>query len=173
MIIIGVDPGINGAACAFWRADKDGPEFVADAIDLPTRPDNSNTQIDVAALIKWLNWCRPAYAFIENVSAMPSQPDAFGKRRGMGATSAFRFGFATGQLRAALTACRTPTTLVVSRVWKKAYGLKGGDKEASRQLALTMFPAAAPYLKRKKDHQRAEAMLLAKWGERHLWRNGH
>jgi hypothetical protein len=44
--------------------------------------------------------------------------------------------------------------------------LPGRDKEKARQKALALFPQAAPWLTRKKDHQRAEAMLLALYGAR-------
>jgi len=168
MVIVGIDPGMNGAACAFYRADHEGPEFVADAIDLPTCADNSKTQIDVAAWGRWLKRVGCAHFFIENVTPMPSRPGADGERRSMGATSAFRFGMAIGQLRATAQTLGIPGTLVVPRVWKAYYDLVGPDKEQSRQLALELYPDAAIYLKRKKDHQRAEAILIARWGDRKL-----
>jgi len=40
----------------------------------------------------------------------------------------------------------------------------GADKEASRQRALQLFPDQAVNLARKKDHARADAMLLAYFG---------
>jgi crossover junction endodeoxyribonuclease RuvC len=47
---------------------------------------------------------------------------------------------------------------------KKFHGLRGGDKEGSRQRALQLFPAAHALLARKKDHGRAEASLIALFG---------
>lgn len=170
MVIVGCDPGMNGALCAFWRADDDGPEFVADAIDIPTCADNSKTQVDVPALGRWLRRVGAKHFFIENVTPMPSREDENGNRRSMGATSAFRFGMAIGQLRATAQTLGIPGTLVTPRVWKAYYELSGPDKEQSRQLALELYPAAGIYLKRKKDHQRAEAILIARWGDRRVMR---
>jgi crossover junction endodeoxyribonuclease RuvC len=48
-------------------------------------------------------------------------------------------------------------------VWKKHFKLPA-DKEASRALALPLFPATAEHFARKKDHGRAEAALIARYG---------
>jgi hypothetical protein len=52
-------------------------------------------------------------------------------------------------------------TIVEPTAWKKFHQLRGGDKEASRQRALQLCPAAHALLARKKDHGRAEAALIA------------
>ena len=57
MVIIGIDVGINGAAAALCPADDEGPEFIADAIDLPTMPAGTKTQIDENALARSLSLC--------------------------------------------------------------------------------------------------------------------
>jgi hypothetical protein len=49
-------------------------------------------------------------------------------------------------------------------MWKKFYGLRGGDKESGRQRALLTFPAGHALLARKRDHGRSEAALLALYG---------
>ena len=56
-----------------------------------------------------------------------------------------------------------PLVLVTPAVWKKALGLKGGPdgKEPSRARALELFPHGHVHFARKKDHNRAEAALLA------------
>lgn len=162
MVIVGIDPGIHGAAAALHPAGTDGMEFISDAIDLPTLPDGSKTQIDDVALARWLALVGATHAVIENVQAMPSIPGKNAVRRSMGAASAFRFGMAAGQLRATCRVAGLEVVLVHPQTWK-AYFQIGPDKEQSRQLALSLFPGSAYLLKRKKDHQRAEAMLLAKW----------
>jgi crossover junction endodeoxyribonuclease RuvC len=53
-------------------------------------------------------------------------------------------------------------------MWKRALHLRGGDKEGARQYALQIFPHAHHLLSRKKDHQRAEAALIAYVGLQHL-----
>ena len=54
-----------------------------------------------------------------------------------------------------------PLTIIEPTAWKKFHGLRGGEKEASRQRALMLFPSAHALLARKKDHGRAEAALIA------------
>lgn len=167
MVIVGIDVGINGAAAALCPADHEGPEFITDAIDLPTMPDGeTKNQIDERKLADWLELVGANYVVIENVRAMPSIPGLGGDRRSMGAASAFRFGVAAGQIRATVRVLGITPVFVEPSSWKRHFALKGPDKEQSRQLALTLFPASSYLLKRKKDHQRAEAMLIAKWGVR-------
>lgn len=167
--IVGVDPGIDGAAAAVETTGRGLCTFV-DVIDLPSLGEGSQREIDDLELIRWLRWIAPSHAFIELVSAMPSIPDEnpesknFGKRRGMGAASAFKFGFGCGQIRTSVRGCKIPINLVVPRVWKKLYMLKGANKEPSRQKAIQLHPEASEKLKRKKDHQRAESILIARYG---------
>lgn len=168
MIVIGIDPGIGGAACAFFRADQEGPEFVADVIDLPTMDDGQRREIDDVRFAGWVRKMCPVRAFIENVQAMPSIPDKTGKRRTMGAATSFRFGMVAGQLRATVRCCGVPVSLIHPQTWKRYFSLMGAKKEDSRQLALQLHPEAAHWLQRKKDDGRAEAILLARYGDRHL-----
>ncbi len=167
-IIIGIDPGISGAACAFYRADHEGPEFIADVIDLPAIDDGKRREIDVPKFVAWVRKTCPAHAFVENVQPMPSIPDKFGNRRTMGAATTFRFGMVVGQIRATFACCGIPISLIHPQVWKRFYELKGADKEQSRQKALELHPEASHWLRRKKDDGRAEAILLARYGDRHL-----
>jgi crossover junction endodeoxyribonuclease RuvC len=150
-----VDPGLSGAVC-FMR---DGE--LLDVQDVPTLPDNSNREVDVPRICRWIDKWSPEFAIIENVQPMPSIPGVDGVRRGMGAASSFRFGFAVGQLRATAACYGMRVRLVHPRTWKRHYGLKGPDKEQSRQLALELLPTASPYLTRRKDHNRAESVLIA------------
>lgn len=55
--------------------------------------------------------------------------------------------------------------------WKKSFSLQGGktNKEAARLKALSLWPTlAADNLKFKKDHNRAEALLLAEYLRRRV-----
>jgi hypothetical protein len=76
-----------------------------------------------------------------------------------GASSGFKYGRAVGALEAVLACCEIPMTIVEPTAWKKAHHLRGGDKEAGRQRALQLFPAAHALLARKMDHGRAEALV--------------
>ena len=68
------------------------------------------------------------------------------------------------QFKSAIALCGVPLTIVEPSAWKKFHGLRGSDKELSRQRALQLFPAAHALLAHKKDHGRAEAMLVALFG---------
>jgi len=159
MIFMAIDPGMSGGIC-FMQVEGAFREVLF-AAELPVCDDGSNRQIDVPVLCDWIEKYDPAHAVIENVQPMPSIPGADGARRSMGATSAFRFGMAIGQLRAVVQVYEVPIRLVVPRVWKKHFGLIGPNKEQSRQLAISLLPGAAHFLTLKKHHGRAEAMLLA------------
>ena len=78
-----------------------------------------------------------------------------------GASSGFKFGRGCGALEATIQLLELPMTIVEPTAWKKFYQLRGGDREASRQRALQLFPAAHALLARRKDHGRAEAALIA------------
>jgi hypothetical protein len=159
MIIAGFDPGITGAGAAVRVGDMGGVELI-DIIDLPTAADGVNREIDVPALAAWLERIEPDIAYVENVTPMPSLQG----NRSMGATSAFRFGGAVFALRATLKAYGIPVVLKTPQTWKAAMGLRGSDKEKSRKMAIARLPAAEPFLKRKLDHNRADACLLALYG---------
>jgi crossover junction endodeoxyribonuclease RuvC len=88
------------------------------------------------------------HVVIEESQAMPRQ----------GVRSMFTTGFGYGLWIGLLTALQIPYTPVRAHIWKKALGL-GKDKEQARLRAQQLFPAAD--LRRKRDHGRAEALLLA------------
>jgi crossover junction endodeoxyribonuclease RuvC len=150
-VIVGIDPGIKGAAAAISVRGN-----VVDVIDLPTRAAGKRREVDPPALLRWMRYVKPHRIIIENVHSMPKE----------GVVSAFRFGVAVGMIRAISYSIITDVELVDPAVWKAYFDLLGLDKEASRQLALSIFPDWASLLTRKMDHQRAESLLIAKWGIR-------
>jgi crossover junction endodeoxyribonuclease RuvC len=168
MRIAGIDPGLTGALAVVDGADRSTTRLtVVDAIDVPTIGESTKREVDVMALIGWLKRNEIDHAYIEYVNAMPSIPDKeTGERRGMGAASAFKFGYITGQIRACIVGCKIPFTVISSAKWKKAHNLPGGagNKEHSRQLAMRIFPDSHNLLARKRDEARAEAILIARYG---------
>ena len=94
-----------------------------------------------------------AHVVIEESQAMPGQ----------GVRSTFTTGVGFGAWLALLAALEIPYTRVRPAVWKRMFMLRGHDKEAARLLAQQLFPSAD--LRRKKDHGRAEALLLAVYGQ--------
>lgn len=161
LVVLGVDPGLSGAACALLVDDMGGEIELLDCIDIPTRADGSKRQIHVAVLGRWLENLAPDIAWVENVQPMHG---VGANSNAMAGASAFRFGMACGQLRGALEAYSIPVTLVVPTVWKRAFDLLKQDKEASRSKAMELIPGSRKFLARKLDHNRAESCLIALYG---------
>lgn len=150
-MIVAIDPGIKGAAAAL-----DGKRGFIDIEDLRTIPSGRRREIDGPRLYNWLGQVQPKRIILENVHSMPQQ----------GIASTFRFGVAFGMIK---SICQmwadNRIELVEPAVWKGYFQL-GSSKEAARQMALHLFPEEAGRLSRKKDHNRAEAMLIAWWAAR-------
>lgn len=148
-IIIGIDPGaVSGAYSVLTR---DGKFCLCN--DFPVKDkmiDGKQLADDLDNIIKATG---EASAVLEHVNAMPGQ----------GVCSSFNFGQGFGIIKGVLDAFEVPYDLVRPAKWKKALKLDR-DKDASLILARDLYPAAQPFLKRKRDHNRSEAILLA-----HYW----
>jgi crossover junction endodeoxyribonuclease RuvC len=150
--ILGIDVGLDGAF-AFYR---DGRWTL---VDMPTVGDGKKQQrrvINCPAVDALLREHAPIeHAYIEHASSMPKQ----------GVASMFSFGRTFGALEMALVANGIPYTIVTAQAWKKLAGIPtGADKESSRRRALQLFQDQATALARRKDHARADALLLAHFG---------
>jgi crossover junction endodeoxyribonuclease RuvC len=93
------------------------------------------------------------HVYIEESQPMPGQ----------GTRSMFTTGYGYGLWIGLLTTLQLPYTPIRPGIWKRSMTL-GKDKEAARLRAQQLFPSAD--LRRKKDHGRAEALLLASYGLR-------
>lgn len=144
-IILGIDPGASGAL-AFYFTDK---QDRVSCYDMPIVDDAINPTL-MANLIRQYS---PHVAVIEAVSARPGQ----------GVVSMFSFGKSFGMAIGVIGAMKITTHFVTPQTWKKHYRLSS-DKEECRARALQLFPACAEAFARKKDHGRAEAALIAKYG---------
>lgn len=166
MIIAGVDPGVTGAVVLYdpSKSPASGLRWVV--LDMPMVGDKA--ELNAPVLRDFLRKYMPGRAFVEKVGAMPSIPGPNGARRGMGAASAFRFGDICGSIRSTILCCDVGIVPVTPQSWKKTYGLKGSDKEASRLCAVRLFPDLAPQMNLKKHHARAEAALIAAHGANRL-----
>jgi hypothetical protein len=144
MIFAAIDPGSVNAAVAVFH---DGtPVFVDDI-----RPVNG--MIDAVTFAHALADMKVERVVVENVHSMPKQ----------GLSSTFKFGMAVGIIHGVAGALRLPLTLVAPTQWKSFHGIKGKDKEPSRQAAIRKWPEHARRLDRKKDSDRAEALLIGDW----------
>jgi|SRR5262249_53009765 len=150
--ICGIDPGIAGAAAVIEFVD--GVDGIAPKLlgvtDIPILGTGAKTRVDAIELRNWIEVYRPDFAGVERAGSMPRQ----------GVASSFKYGRSVGVIEAVVACCGIPMVLVEPSKWKRAYHLNS-DKEASRQLAIGLFPHAHGDLNLKKHHQRAEAMLIA------------
>ncbi|MEK9724835.1 MAG: hypothetical protein VW405_15300 [Rhodospirillaceae bacterium] len=157
MIFMGIDPGLTGAIA--WVEWNDGDKqatllHLADWPTIETRWGNGKTRriTDFAVLKSHTTLRRIHWVHIERVSASPQ----------MGVTSAFRFGEAYGAGLMFAAMISPSVHAVVPQVWKRAYGFpKGAGKELMREAAVEVCPNAATFVRRKKDADRAEAILIA------------
>lgn len=150
MNVVGIDPGISGALALFCsgrlHALHDMPIFDGrvDGIEL--------TEL----LVKW----QPDTVFLEDTQPMPKN----------GSIASFKLGLNTGIVIGVVQAQQIPLTRVRPSTWKRNQGLIGQNKERSRGLATELFPDHADQFRLVKDHGRAEAALIGRYG---VWENIH
>ena len=167
MLVIGVDPGLGGALCAFYGQDEEGDELIADIIDMPTMPHGSRSEVDAITVLKWLRRWNAGIAYVENVQPMPSIPDKkTGERRNMGAATNFRFGMAVGSIRGILQSQGIEVRDVHPRTWTDAFELKGGSKKPHLRLARALWTCNRGFFRLEKHEGRADAALIAAFGHR-------
>ena len=155
MLIIGIDPGISGAICFF----EDGQ--VKEIIDMPVMTDGkknkrqingSQTCNEISARINKFPK-KDIIVVIEQVSAMPGQ----------GVTSMFNFGQSFGLIKGVCAALKLPIYFVRPIKWKKHFNLIKTHKDASRTKVIEIYPNISSKLSRKKDANKADAILIAKY----------
>ena len=153
MLIIGIDPGISGSICFF----QDGK--IVDVVEMPTMIEGkknkkqvNGSQIfnEISEKIKKLDK-KEIKVVIEQVSAMPGQ----------GVTSMFNFGQSYGILKGICSSMQLPMYFVRPAKWKKYFNLINSEKDASRTRAIEIFPYFSSQLSRKKDSNKADAILIA------------
>ena len=153
MLIIGIDPGITGAICFF----EDGE--LKDVIDMPTMASGNKNkkQINGSQIFNEISLRIQNYkseninVVVEQVSAMPGQ----------GVTSMFNFGQSFGILKGISSAMQLPMYFVRPAKWKKYFNLINSEKDASRTRAIEIFPSFSSQLSKKKDSNKADAILIA------------
>ena len=153
MLIIGIDPGISGSIC-FLEEGR-----ILDVIDMPTMIEGKKNKKQVNGsqiyneflkIIKKAN-NQNVRVVVEQVSAMPGQ----------GVTSMFNFGQSFGILKGICSAMQLPIYFVRPAKWKKYFNLINTEKDASRTRAIEIFPYFSSNLSKKKDANKADAILIA------------
>ena len=153
MLIIGIDPGVSGSICFF----KDGQ--ILDVIEMPTMNEGKKNKKQVNGsqiyneIFKRIdkNVVSNTRVVIEHVTAMPGQ----------GVTSMFNFGQSFGILKGICSAMQLPMYFVRPAKWKKYFNLINSEKDASRTRAIEIFPNFSSQLSKKKDSNKADAILIA------------
>ena len=153
MLIIGIDPGISGSICFFENGK------ILEVVEMPTMTDGKKNKRQVNGaqiyneILKRINKNdkQNVRAIIEHVSAMPGQ----------GVTSMFNFGQSFGILKGICSAMQLPLYFVRPAKWKKYFNLINSEKDASRTRAIEIFPYFSSNLSKKKDSNKADAILIA------------
>lgn len=153
MIVLGIDPGLNGGLACVAGLPGEKPRLL-EAADIPTTGTKAKRRVEVLAVMQWIRQHSPDHGVIERAQAMPDQ----------GSSSGFIYGRAVGALETCIEGLLIPMTVIESTAWKKAHGLIKTQKEDSRQRAIRLFPGNHNFFERKKDHGRAEAALIAWYG---------
>lgn len=143
--ILGIDVGMNGAL-AFY----DGTELII--YDMPTFERNKTNRVNALEVSRIIELQKPDHAFIEQVNAF-----------GMGATSAYNFGWSCGIIEGVIASLKVPFTYVTPQKWKKVMDCPK-DKNSARMRASQLLPEHAHNWDLKKHDGRAEAALIALYG---------
>lgn len=162
---VGIDPGATGALACIEIDDEDMNFHDVEVYDMPVKVvqvgGKNRKRIDADKL----RWQLDAWeedcvrVVIEEVQAIGKT--ATGQRRD-GVVGAFSFGYAAGLIEGVVRAMDIPIHFVRPQQWKRAVGIPyGSDKDASRKCATSHYPEFSAAWQRKKDHGRAEAVLLA------------
>ena len=155
MLIIGIDPGLSGSICFF----EDGK--ILDVIEMPTMTEGkknkrqvngSQVYNEISKRVEQIDK-KDIKVIIEQVSAMPGQ----------GVTSMFNFGQSYGILKGICSAMQLPMYFVRPAKWKKYFSLINSEKDASRTKAIEIFPYFSLNLSKKKDSNKADAILIASY----------
>ena len=153
MLIIGIDPGISGSICFFENGK------IIDVIEMPTMTEGKKNKKQVNGsqiyneILKriHIDGKQDIRVIIEHVTAMPGQ----------GVTSMFNFGQSFGILKGICSALQLPMYFVRPAKWKKYFNLLNSEKDASRTRAIEIFPYFSTQLSKKKDSNKADAILIA------------
>ena len=153
MLIIGIDPGVSGGISVLEN------KKVIDVFEMPTMIDGKKNKkqvngAQVSNIIKEnLGKEKAIIVVVEHVNAMPGQ----------GVTSMFNFGQSFGVIKGICSALSLPIYFVRPTKWKKHFNLIKTNKDASRTKAIEVYPEISSKLHRKKDSNKADAILIARY----------
>ena len=153
MKIIVIDPGLSGGIAILED------NIIKVLFDMPVMSDGKKNkrQLNSALLVKLIKDnikdTEDTVMVVEQVNAMPGQ----------GVTSMFNFGQTFGAIKGICAALGLPIFLVRPAKWKKHFELINSSKDASRTKAIEMYPSISEQLSKKKDVNKSDAILIARY----------
>ncbi|XP_058079027.1 Holliday junction resolvase MOC1, chloroplastic isoform X1 [Magnolia sinica] len=160
--VVGIDPDVSGAL-ALLKVDGDSG-VSAQVFDTPHVKvligKRVRKRLDAKSIVELLRSFKAPLgtaAYIEQSNPFPKD----------GKQGWWSGGFGYGLWIGILVASGFSVIPVPSLLWKNRFDLSGScaSKDDSRKAASVLFPSLSPLLKRKKDHGRAEALLIAAYGK--------
>ena len=153
MRIIGIDPGLSGAIAVLDN------NKVLKIYDMPIMAEGKKNkrQLNSAQLVNIIKENIKNHedinVVVEQVNAMPGQ----------GVTSMFNFGQTFGAIKGVCAALNLPIFFIRPSKWKKYFELINSSKDSSRTKAIEMYPSIANQLSKKKDVNKSDAILIARF----------
>ena len=153
MKIVGIDPGLSGAI-AILKENK-----VLGIFNMPVMAEGKKNkkQLNSAQLVNIIkdniNDKEEIAVVVEQVNAMPGQ----------GVTSMFNFGQTFGAIKGVCAALKLPIFFVRPSKWKKHFELINSSKDSSRTKVIEMYPKLSKQLSKKKDVNKSDAILIARF----------
>ena len=153
MKIIGIDPGLSGAIAVL----KDIKVLSLFEMPVMAEGKKNKRQLNSAQLVNIIkentNDDEDIAVIVEQVNAMPGQ----------GVTSMFNFGQTFGAIKGVCAALGLPIFFVRPSKWKKHFELINSSKDASRTKVIEMYPSFSKQLAKKKDVNKSDAILIARF----------
>ena len=153
MKIIGINPGLSGGIAVLEN------KRVLSIFDMPVMSEGKKNkrQLNSAQLVtiikENIQSNDEVVVVVEQVNAMPGQ----------GVTSMFNFGQTFGAIKGVCAALGLPIFFVRPSKWKKHFELINSSKDSSRTKAIEMYPAFSNQLAKKKDVNKSDAILIARF----------
>ena len=153
MKIFGIDPGLSGAIAILEK------KKVLSLFDMPVMAEGKKNkkQLNSAQLVDILRENSigddETAVVVEQVNAMPGQ----------GVTSMFNFGQTFGAIKGVCAALNLPIFFVRPSKWKKYFELINSSKDSSRTKVIEMYPSLSSQLAKKKDVNKSDAILIARY----------
>ncbi len=153
MKIIGIDPGLSGAIAIIED------NTVLGIFDMPVMAEGKKNkrQLNSAQLVniikEYVKKEEDIVVVVEQVNAMPGQ----------GVTSMFNFGQTFGAIKGVCAALNLPIFFVRPSKWKKYFELINSSKDSSRTKVIEMYPSLSNKLSKKKDVNKSDAILIARF----------